>query len=281
MSTPVTERRLTVRDIRKGRGPFVCLTAYTTPIARLLDPHTDLLLVGDSLGMVLYGLGSTVPVTMDMMIAHGAAVMRGSKHACVMVDMPFGSYQESPPRAFRNAARILAATGCAAVKLEGGVEMAETIRFLTERGIPVCGHIGLMPQAVNASGFRVQGRTAEEAARITADAKAVAAAGAFAMVIEGTYRSLAAAITQSVPIPTNGIGASPDCDGQVLVVDDMVGLFTDFTPRFVKRYAELGATVSQAVEAYARDVRARTFPGPEHCFDDPPKEPPKDAASRT
>jgi 3-methyl-2-oxobutanoate hydroxymethyltransferase len=281
MSTPVTERRLTVRDIRKGRGPFVCLTAYTTPIARLLDPHTDLLLVGDSLGMVLYGLGSTVPVTMDMMIAHGAAVMRGSKHACVMVDMPFGSYQESPPRAFRNAARILAATGCAAVKLEGGVEMAETIRFLTERGIPVCGHIGLMPQAVNASGFRVQGRTAEEAARITADAKAVAAAGAFAMVIEGTYRSLAAAITQSVPIPTIGIGASPDCDGQVLVVDDMVGLFTDFTPRFVKRYAELGATVSQAVEAYARDVRARTFPGPEHCFDDPPKEPPKDAASRT
>jgi 3-methyl-2-oxobutanoate hydroxymethyltransferase len=274
MSTPVTERRLTVRDIRKGRGPFVCLTAYTTPIARLLDPHTDLLLVGDSLGMVLYGLDTTVPVTLDMMIAHGAAVMRGSKHACVMVDMPFGSYQESPALAFRNAARILAETGCAAVKLEGGVEMADTIRFLTERGIPVCGHVGLMPQAVNASGFRVQGRTAEEAARIMADAKAVAASGAFAMVIEGTYRSLAATITQSVPIPTIGIGASPDCDGQVLVVDDMVGLFTDFTPRFVKRYAELGVTVSQAVQAYARDVRARTFPGPEHCFDDPPKEPP-------
>jgi len=274
MSTPVTERRLTVRDIRKGRGPFVCLTAYTTPVARLLDPHTDVLLVGDSLGMVLYGLDSTVPVTMDMMVAHGAAVMRGSKHACVIVDMPFGSYQESPALAFRHAARILAETGCAAVKLEGGIEMAETIRFLTDRGIPVCGHIGLMPQAVNASGYRVQGRTAEEAARVTKDASAVAAAGAFGVVIESTYRSLADAITQSIPIPTIGIGASPACDGQVLVVDDMVGLFTDFTPRFVKRYAELGATLSQAAEAYARDVRARKFPGPEHCFGDPPKEPP-------
>ncbi len=267
MSVPGTERRLTVRHFRKDGGPYVCLTAYTTPMARLLDPHADLLLVGDSLGMVLYGLETTVPVTLDMMIAHGAAVMRGVRRAIVVVDMPFGSYQESPQQAFRNAARLLAETGCAAVKLEGGVAMAETIRFLTARGVPVCGHVGLMPQAVNLSGYRVQGRDAAGAAGVTADAHAVAEAGAFAMVIEGTTRALATAITRAVPVPTIGIGASPDCDGQVLVSDDMLGLFTAFTPRFVKRYADLGAEVSRAAAAYAEDVRARRFPAAEHCVD--------------
>ena len=271
MSVAGAERRLTVRHFRKSGGPYVCLTAYTAPIARLLDPHADLLLVGNSLGMVLYGLETTVPVTLDMMIAHGGAVMRGSRRACVVIDMPFGSYQESPQQAFRNAARILAETGCAAVKLEGGVEMAETIRFLTTRGVPVCGHIGLLPQAVNASGYRVHGRDPAEAASVTADAHAVAASGAFAVVIEGTTRPLATAITNALPIPTIGIGAAPECDGQVLVCDDMLGLFTDFTPRFVRRYADLGAEVSRAAAAYAADVRARTFPGPEHCFSGPEK----------
>lgn len=266
MSTPVEQRRITVRHFRKDGGPYVCLTAYTAPIARLLDPHVDLLLVGDSLGMVVYGMDTTVPVTLDMMIAHGAAVVRSTQHACVVVDLPFGSYQESPQQAFRNAARVLAETGAAAVKLEGGIAMADTIRFLTQRGVPVCGHIGLMPQAVNASGFRAQGRNDAEAAIIAADAEAVAEAGAFALVIEGTYRALASEITRSVPVPTIGIGASPDCDGQILVTDDVLGLFGTFTPRFVKRYAELAGTVSAAAEQYARDVRTRQFPGPEHCF---------------
>ena len=270
MSVAGTERRLTVRHFRKGGGPYVCLTAYTAPMARLLDPHSDMLLVGDSLGMVLYGFDSTVPVTPEMMIAHGAAVVRASRHACVVIDMPFGSYQESPAQAFRTAARILAETGCAAVKLEGGVEMAETIRFLVARGVPVCGHIGLMPQAVNTSGYRVQGRDAAEAALVTADANAVAASGAFAVVIEGTTRPLAAAITRTLPIPTIGIGAAPECDGQVLVCDDMLGLFATFTPRFVKRYADLGSEVSRAAAAYAEDVRSRSFPSAEHCFDGPP-----------
>jgi 3-methyl-2-oxobutanoate hydroxymethyltransferase len=267
MSTPVEQRRISVRHFRKGGGPYVCLTAYTAPIARLLDPHVDLLLVGDSLGMVVYGLDTTVPVTLDLMIAHGAAVVRGSQRACVMVDLPFASYQESPQQAFRSAARVLAETGAAAVKLEGGVVMAETIRFLTERGIPVCGHIGLMPQSVNATGFRAQGRSEVEAAAIAADAHAVAKAGAFAIVIEGTYRSLANSISQAVPVPTIGIGASSECDGQVLVTDDLLGLFAAFTPRFVKRYANLADAVTAAAEQYAREVRARTFPGPEHCFE--------------
>jgi len=266
MSTGVRSRRLTIRHFQKGRGPFVCLTAYTASIARLLDPHVDLLLVGDSLGMVIYGLESTLPVTLDMMIAHGQAVMRGAHRACVIIDLPFGSYQESPGQAFRAASRVLAATGAAGVKLEGGTEMAETIGFLTRRGVPVCGHIGLMPQSVHAAGLRAQGRTEKEAARILADAHAVAEAGAFAIVIEGTYEALARQITEAVPVPTIGIGASPACDGQILVTDDLLGLFAEFTPSFVKRYAELGSAVSQAVAAYAEDVRDRRFPGPEHCF---------------
>jgi 3-methyl-2-oxobutanoate hydroxymethyltransferase len=259
---------VTVPALRAMKGtPQVWLTAYTTPMAKLLDPHCDVLLVGDSLGMVLYGLPSTLPVTLETMIAHGAAVVRGARHACVVVDLPFGSYQESPALAFRHAARVLAETGAQAVKLEGGAEMAETIRFLTQRGVPVCGHVGLMPQSVNvAGGFRATGRTEDEAQRVRADAHAVADAGAFAMVIEGTLEPVAAEITQAVAIPTIGIGASAACDGQVLVIDDVLGTFNDFTPRFVRRYAELGVEISRAAAAYAADVRARRFPAPENTF---------------
>jgi 3-methyl-2-oxobutanoate hydroxymethyltransferase len=261
------KRRRGVGDLVKGGAPIVGLTAYTAPIANLLDPHVDFLLVGDSVGMVVYGFNSTLPVTVDMMIAHGAAVMRSSSRALVVVDMPFGSYQESREQAFRTAARILVETGCAAVKLEGGAEMADTVRFLAERGIPVMGHVGLMPQSVNAAGgFKVQGRDRQQAERVSADAAAIAEAGAFSLVIEGTIEPVARAITETVPVPTIGIGASPMCDGQILVIDDVLGLFTQFKPRFVRRYAELAPLIAAAVEAYAEDVRARRFPGPEHCF---------------
>ncbi len=270
MSAPVAKRRITVTDIkgRKGSGePLVCLTAYTSLTGVLLDDEVDLLLVGDSLGMVLYGMDTTIGVTLDMMIAHGKAVMRGTKRACVIVDLPFGSYQESPQAAYVASARVMMETGCAGVKLEGGIEMAETIRFLTERGVPVLGHVGLMPQSVNtAGGFRSHGSGAAEAADIMTDAKAVAEAGAFAMVIEGTVEPLARKITQAVPVPTIGIGASPKCDGQILVTEDLVGLFSEFTPKFVKRYSELGRQINEAAKAYAADVRAGRFPGSEHCF---------------
>ncbi|TWA67687.1 ketopantoate hydroxymethyltransferase [Azospirillum baldaniorum] len=252
---------------RKGGEPIVCLTAYTTPVARLLDPHVDLLLVGDSLGMVVYGFDSTLPVTLDMMIAHGAAVVRGSRHACVVVDLPFGSYQESPQVAFRNAARVMAESGAQAVKVEGGLEMAETVAYLTTRGVPVMGHVGLLPQSVNAlGGYKAVGRDPEAAERIRADARAIAEAGAFSLVIEGTMESLARQITEDVTIPTIGIGASPACDGQVLVSDDMFGLFGEFQPKFVKRYAQLGTAIGEAAATYAAEVKARSFPGPEHCF---------------
>jgi 3-methyl-2-oxobutanoate hydroxymethyltransferase len=261
------DRRHGIGHFVKGGVPIVGLTAYTMPIARLLDPYVDFLLVGDSLGMVVYGFANTLPVTVDMMIAHGGAVMRGSVQAMVVVDLPFGSYQEGPAQALHNAARIMAATGCAAVKLEGGVEMAETVHFLSRRGVPVVGHIGLMPQSVNAAGgFRVQGRSREQADSVRADALAIAEAGAFAIVIEGTIEPVARAITDELPVPTIGIGASPACDGQILVTDDLLGLFAEFTPRFVKRYAELAPLISAATEAYASDVRARRFPGTEHCF---------------
>lgn len=269
MSTVARIKRTSTPQIRsrKGAEPLVCLTAYTTPMAQRLDPHVDLLLVGDSLGMVLYGFDSTLPVTLDMMIAHGAAVMRGSERACVIVDLPFGSYQASAEQAFRAAARVMAETGASGVKLEGGTEMAATVHFLTQRGIPVCGHVGLMPQAVNvAGGFKATGRSDEEAQQVRRDAEAVAAAGAFAVVLEGTLEPVAAAITASLPVPTIGIGASPACDGQILVSEDVFGLFSDFTPRFVKRYAELGDQISAAAQVYAQDVRARRFPGMEHCF---------------
>ncbi|MCD7110777.1 3-methyl-2-oxobutanoate hydroxymethyltransferase [Rhizobium sp. DKSPLA3] len=265
----ITRRRLTPSAIQalKGERPIVSLTAYTTPIARLLDPHVDFLLVGDSLGMVLYGMDSTLGVTLEMMIAHGQAVMRGTSVSCVVVDMPFGSYQESREQAFRNAARILKETGCSAIKLEGGAEMAETVDFLSSRGIPVLGHVGLMPQLVNTTGgYRSLGRTEREAAKIRRDAKAIDDAGAFAIVVEGTVEPLAREITASLRAPTIGIGASPACDGQILVSDDMLGLFNDFKPRFVKHFAELAPQISAAAEAYAAEVKARSFPGPEHTF---------------
>lgn len=269
MSVASKGQRVTVPELRdrKGGEPIVVLTAYTAPQAKILDPHVDILLVGDSLGMVVYGLDSTLAVTLDMMIAHGAAVRRGSAQACVIVDMPFASYQESPAQAYRNAARVMAETGCAGVKLEGGVEMASTIEFLVKRSIPVMGHVGLMPQSVHAyGGFKVQGRAEDDGRAIVEDAKAVADAGAFSMVVEGVIEPVGREVTDLVPVPTIGIGASPRCDGQVLVTEDLVGLFSDFTPRFVRRYADLGDSLDEAAAAYARDVRARRFPGPEHCF---------------
>jgi len=229
--------------------------------AQLLDPHCDLLLVGDSLGQVIYGLPSTVPVTLDMMCNHGAAVVRGSWHALVAVDMPFGSYEESPEQAFRNASRVLKETGAAAVKLEGGEAMAETIAFLSARGIPVIGHVGLTPQAVNAlGGYRARGRDEAEAAKILADSRAVAEAGCFLLVLEGVMEEIAVEATRAVACPTIGIGASAQCDGQILVTEDMLGLF-ERTPRFVRKFGDLAGEISQAAEAYASEVKARSFPG--------------------
>jgi 3-methyl-2-oxobutanoate hydroxymethyltransferase len=272
-------RRLTVRDIaaRKVPGrpadePVVCITAYTAPMARFMDKHVDLMLVGDSLGMVVYGMDTTLGVTLDMMIAHGKAVARSASHACVVVDMPFGTYQASPADAFKACARVMAETGCAAIKLEGGREMAKTVRFLTERGIPVMGHVGLTPQSVNQlGGYRARGRTNEEADSLVDDATAIAQAGAFCVVVEGTVEPVARSITEAIDVPSIGIGASPACDGQIIVAEDILGLFGTFTPKFVKRYAELGEDVSSAVAKYAADVRARRFPGPEHIFGAKPK----------
>jgi 3-methyl-2-oxobutanoate hydroxymethyltransferase len=262
-------RRVTPTDILKLKGerPVVSLTAYTAPIAGLFDPHCDFLLVGDSLGMVLYGLESTVGVTLEMMIAHGQAVLRGSKRALVVVDMPFGSYQESKEIAFRNAARVMKETGCGAVKLEGGEEMAETVEFLVKRGIPVMGHVGLMPQQVNTNGgYRSVGRTEKEADKIRRDAVAIDEAGAFSIVIEGTVEPLAREISAGLKAVTIGIGASAACDGQVLVSDDMLGIFSEFKPRFVKHFASLAPLIDKAAADYAADVKARQFPGPEHTF---------------
>ncbi len=253
---------------RKGTAPLVVLTAYTTPGARLVDPHCDIALVGDSVGMVLHGMPSTLGVTMEMMILHGRSVVKGLTRAMAVIDMPFGSYEESPQQAYRNAARLMAETGAPAVKLEGGAHMAETIAFLTRRGVPVMAHIGLTPQAVNTlGGYKVVGREGE-ADSVMEDARAVESAGAFAVVLEKVPMGLAARITQSLTIPTIGIGAGVQCDGQVLVVDDMLGLFTEFRPKFVKRYAELGRTADEAIAAYAAEVRGRQFPGEEHSFPD-------------
>ncbi len=260
--TPTPMKRLTIPSIRKQKGqePLVMLTAYTVRMAQLLDPHCDMLLVGDSLGQVIYGLPSTVPVTLDMMCAHGAAVVRGSYHSVVLVDMPFGSYEASPEQAFLSAARILKETGCAGVKLEGGEAMAATIEFLSKRGIPVMAHIGLTPQAVNQlGGYGARGRNQDEYARILDDAKAVSGAGAFGLLVEGVVEELAIAITNTVDIPTIGIGASSRCDGQVLVTEDMLGMF-ERVPRFVKRYHEVGNEISDAAARYAADVRSRGFP---------------------
>ena len=262
MSQHLEMRRLTAPDIRarKGREKIVSLTAYHAHTARLIDAHVDFLLVGDSLGMVMHGYETTVPVPLELMIMHGAATVRGSSRALVVVDLPFGSYEESPSVAFRNAARVMKETGCGAVKLEGGRRMAETITFLTERGIPVMGHIGLTPQSVNVmGGFKTQGRRLEEWAAIEADAKAVAEAGAFAVVLEAWPRRSRPEITHASPIPTIGIGASAECDGQILVLEDMLGL-SPSPPQFVKRFAELGRAIEDAVKDYAAEVRARQFP---------------------
>ena len=266
--SPAPGKRVTAPAIlaRKGGEPIVSLTAYTMRMAQLLDPHCDFLLVGDSLGQVIYGLPSTIPVSLEMMCAHGAAVVRGSWHALVAVDMPFGSYEESPEQAFRSAARILKETGAAAVKLEGGEAMAETISFLVRRGIPVIGHVGLTPQAVNVlGGYRARGRDDAEAAKVIADARAVADAGAFCVVIEGVMEEIAAEATKAVACPTIGIGASASCDGQILVTEDMMGLF-ERTPRFVKRFGDIASEISAAAATYAEDVKSRAFPTEEQIY---------------
>ncbi len=266
--TPQPMKRLTVPRIRQRKGgePLVMLTAYTVRMAQLLDPHCDMLLVGDSLAQVIYGLPHTVGVTMDMMALHGAAVVRGSYHAAVIVDMPFGSYEGSPQQAFDNAARLLKETGAAAVKVEGCKVLAPTIEFLTQRGIPVMGHVGLTPQAVNIlGGYGVRGKSEEEARSIVDDAIAVAQAGAFSIVIEGVLESIAIEITNKVACPTIGIGASAQCDGQVLVTDDMLGMF-ERVPKFVKRYQDMASVVSGAVQDYAGEVRSRSFPTEDQIY---------------
>jgi 3-methyl-2-oxobutanoate hydroxymethyltransferase len=276
MSAQAPVKRITAPDIaaRKGGAPVVVLTAYTVSMAKALDPHVDCLLVGDSVGMVLYGMESTLGVSLEMMIAHARAVVRGSSKAHVVIDLPWGSYQESPQQAFRSAARALAESGAQAVKLEGGQEMAETVCFLVERGVPVMGHVGLTPQAVNAlGGYRARGRSEAERDKIMADARAIANAGAYALVTEGVMEPLARTITAAIPAVTIGIGASAACDGQVLVCDDMLGLFDGFTPKFVKRYANLSQSIQAAAALYAAEVRERAFPGPEHLFQPKAKPP--------
>src|SRR3954452_4672088 len=270
--SPVPGKRMTAPAIRarKAAGrteqPIVMLTAYTMRMAQLLDPHCDMLLVGDSLGQVIYGLPSTIPVSLDMMCAHGAAVVRGSWHALVAVDMPFGSYEASPAQAFESASRIMKETGCAAVKLEGGEAMAATIEFLTGRGIPVIGHVGLTPQAVNVlGGYGARGKNDAEAATIERDARAVGEAGAFCIVVEGVMESIATQVAKDVNAPIIGIGASAECDGQVLVTEDMLGLF-ERTPRFVKRYADLASEIAAAAGRYADEVRGRAFPTAEQTY---------------
>jgi 3-methyl-2-oxobutanoate hydroxymethyltransferase len=262
-------KRISVPDIlsRKGGTPVVVLTCYTAPMARLLDDYVDMLLVGDSLGMVVYGMDSTLGVSLDTMIAHGRAVASHSAKALVVVDMPFGSYQASTEQAFSACARVMAETGAQAIKLEGGQEMAETIRFLTQRGIPVVGHVGLMPQRVHAmGGYKYQGRNESGAMSILKDALAVQEAGAFCLVIEGVKESVAKQITEQLRIPTIGIGASPACDGQVLVIDDMLGISGGYVPSFVKQYAHLSEAIEKAVKTYAEDVKNRKFPSMDYCF---------------
>jgi len=245
---------------RKGGEPIVCLTAYTAPVAAILDEVCDVLLVGDSVGMVVHGLPNTVGVTIEMMILHGQAVMRGSRRALVVIDMPFGAYEGAPEIAYANAARILKETGAGAVKVESGPTVADTIAYLVQRGIPVMGHVGLRPQAVLVDGaFRAKGRTEIDCAAVIAEARAAARAGAFAVVVEGVAEALGRAVTKAIAAPTIGIGASAGCDGQILVTDDMLGLF-DWTPKFVRRYADLKGEIGRAVRAYADDVRSGAFP---------------------
>jgi 3-methyl-2-oxobutanoate hydroxymethyltransferase len=265
------QKRISIPEIRtrKGGNPIVCLTAYTAPIAKILDPHVDLLLVGDSIGNVLYGMDNTLAVDLEMMVRHGQAVMRNVKNACVVIDMPFGTYEESPEQAYRNAMRIMKETGCDGVKLEGGETMAATIQYLTSRNIPVMAHIGLLPQSViKDGGYKIKGKTLAEETQLLDDAHAIDKAGAFAVVIEGTVEDVSAKITKTISIPTIGIGASATCDGQVLVIDDMLGL-TEKLPKFVKKYTDLANEIDKAAAAYAEDVRARKFPSGEHVYTKP------------
>jgi 3-methyl-2-oxobutanoate hydroxymethyltransferase len=269
LSVAHNSSRITIPQLvsRKGGEPIAVLTAYTAPIARLVDPHVDMILVGDSLGMVIYGMTSTLSVTLDMMLAHGKAAVSASSHAAVVVDLPFGSYQASPRQAFTSAARVMAETGCDAVKMEGGIEMAETVAFLVARGIPVMGHVGLVPQSVNVlGGYKARGRDPKEAERILEGAMAIAEAGAFSIVIEGTIDPVSRAITAAVPCPTIGIGASAGCDGQVLVIDDVLGMMGDFKPKLARRYVDLGSQIAEAARSYSADVKAHRFPGPENVY---------------
>ncbi|WP_372799759.1 3-methyl-2-oxobutanoate hydroxymethyltransferase [Paracoccus seriniphilus] len=268
MSAQAPVKRFTAPQIaaRKNGTPIVSLTAYTAPMAAMVDPHAELILVGDSLGMVVHGLPSTIGVTMEMMILHGQAVMRGSSRAMVVIDMPFGSYEESPQQAFHNAARIMQETGCGAVKLEGGARMAETVAFLTQRGIPVMGHVGLTPQATHVmGGFKTQGRDHDSWPMHIEDARSIAAAGAFCVVVEGVLAELADRITDAIDVPTIGIGASARCDGQILVLDDMLGM-SGRVPRFVRKFGNAGEDCARAIAEYAAAVRDRSFPAEEQTY---------------
>lgn len=265
MSEIKPQRRRTA-DIVKAETPLTVLTAYTADMARILDSFVDVLLVGDSLGMVLYGYADTLSVTLDMMIAHGAAVVRSSSKALIVVDMPVGTYEDSAEQALAHARRVMTETGCSAIKLEGGAEMADTIRYLVKNGVPVMGHIGLMPQSVEKmGGYKIQGRDDASADKLLADAKAITDAGVFSFVIEGTVEPVARMITESVAVPTIGIGASAACDGQVLVLQDVLGL-TPKPPRFAKAFVNLAPMVAEAAKHYVDDVRTRRFPAEEHCF---------------
>lgn len=269
MSTHLSKDKISTTQIKsmKGPGKIVSLTAYSKSMAEMMDEFVDLIIVGDSTGMVVYGLDSTLPVTLDMMIAHGAAVVRGAKRACVVVDMPFATYQESKEIAYRNAAKVLIETGAQAIKLEGGLEMIETVEFLVARGIPVMPHIGLKPQHANTlGGFKAQGKTSSTGDLLIEEAKAFEKAGAFSILVEGVYENVAEKITAAVQIPTIGIGASPRCDGQVLVTEDMLGLFSDYTPKFAKKYLNLRTQIKEVFTEYEKDVRNGNFPAEEHCF---------------
>jgi len=264
------QKRFSFEDIQERKNadtPLVCLTSYTAPMTKILDPHCDILLVGDSLGMVVYGMENTLGVTLDMMINHGKAVVNASKNAFILIDMPYGTYEEGPEQAYISAKRIMNETSCQAVKLEGGAHMKKTIELLTERNIPVMAHIGLKPQSVvREGGYKVKGKTDQEISELLTDAKEVEKAGAFAILIEGTVEHASSKITSSVNIPTIGIGASPTCDGQVLVTDDMLGIITEHTPKFVKQYADLAHEIDEAASQYAKDVKNRSFPGKDHVY---------------
>lgn len=269
MSVQKQSKKLTSQSIlaMKGSAPIVGLTAYTAPMARVMDASVDFILVGDSLAMTIYGEDSTVGIDLDTMIRHGKAVSRTCKHACVVVDLPFGYYQQSPQQAFSSASRVLRETGCDAIKLEGGIEMAETIAFLSERGVPVMGHIGLTPQSINTlGGFKTQGKNREVADALLDSARAIDEAGCFAVVIEGVVEAVAKQLHETLSVPSIGIGASVDCDGQILVTDDLIGIFDEFKPKFVKRYAEVLPEIRRAIDNYAAEVRARSFPSSEYTF---------------